>query len=145
MPTISSHSSSRAKAVHFVAPIFFSCNYYGNLAHKANECNILSKELFCDYCGERRTFGSYLFCQVLKPETTSITKVKSAGIFLCPSTKSQGTSTFHSSLPPPRVIPVKMLKRRSNMLTRGRCFKPMPLKFKLCKMNSNHWGPNLLI
>jgi hypothetical protein len=26
-----------------------------------------------------------------------------------------------------------MLRRRSTMLTRGRCFKPMPLKFKLCK------------
>jgi hypothetical protein len=46
---------------------------------------------------------------------------------------------------PPRVIPVRMLKRRSTMLTRGSCFKPMPFKFKLCKMNSNHWRPNLLI
>jgi hypothetical protein len=31
------------------------------------------------------------------------------------------------------------------MLTRGRCFKPMPFKFRLYKMNSNHWGLNLLI
>jgi hypothetical protein len=30
------------------------------------------------------------------------------------------------------------------MLRRGRCFKPMPLKFKLYKMNSNHWRPNFL-
>jgi hypothetical protein len=48
----------------------------------------------------------------------------------------------HFSLPlrlcPPRVIPVRMLRRRSTMLTRGRCFKPMLLKFKLYKMNSNH-------
>jgi len=48
----------------------------------------------------------------------------------------------HFSLPfklyPPKVIPVRMLKRRSTMLTRGRCFKPMPLKFKLYKMNLNH-------
>ncbi len=53
----------------------------------------------------------------------------------------------HLNLPlrfsPPRVIPVRMLRRRSTMLTRGRCFKPMSLKFKLCKMNSNHWMPNL--
>jgi hypothetical protein len=41
-------------------------------------------------------------------------------------------------LSPQRVIPVRMLRRRSTMLTRGRCFKPMLLKFKLCKMNSNH-------
>jgi hypothetical protein len=28
---------------------------------------------------------------------------------------------------------VRMLRRRSTMLTRGRCFKPMPFKFKLYK------------
>jgi hypothetical protein len=48
----------------------------------------------------------------------------------------------HLNLPlklsPPRVIPIRMLRRRNTMLTRGRCFKPMPFKFKLCKMNSNH-------
>jgi hypothetical protein len=48
----------------------------------------------------------------------------------------------HLNLPlkltPPRVILVRMLRRKSTMLTRRRCFKPMPLKFKLCKMNSNH-------
>jgi hypothetical protein len=46
---------------------------------------------------------------------------------------------------PPRVIPIRMVRRRSTMLTRRRCFKPMPLKFKLYKMNSNPLGPNLLI
>jgi hypothetical protein len=55
----------------------------------------------------------------------------------------------HFSLPlrlcPPRVIPTRMLRRRSTMLTRGRCFKPMQVKFKLYKMNSNHWRLNLLI
>ncbi len=55
----------------------------------------------------------------------------------------------HLNLPlklsPPKVIPIRMIRRRNTMLTKGRCFKPMPLKFKLCKMNSNHWGPNLLI
>jgi len=48
----------------------------------------------------------------------------------------------HLNLPfrlcPPRVIPTRMLRRRSTMLTRGRCFKPMQFKFKLYKMNSNH-------
>ncbi len=55
----------------------------------------------------------------------------------------------HFSLPltlcPPKVIPIKMLRRRNTMLTRGRCFKPMQFKFRLYKMNSNHWGLNLLI
>jgi hypothetical protein len=48
----------------------------------------------------------------------------------------------HLSLPlmffPPMVIPVRMLRKMSTVLTRGRCFKPMLLKFKLYKMNSNH-------
>jgi hypothetical protein len=47
----------------------------------------------------------------------------------------------HFNLPlmfsPPRVIPIRMLRRRSTMLTRRRCFKPMLLKFKLYKMNLN--------
>jgi hypothetical protein len=51
VPTRSSHSSSRAKAVHSATPILPSCNYCGNYAHKASECNIPSKDLFCDYCG----------------------------------------------------------------------------------------------
>jgi len=48
----------------------------------------------------------------------------------------------HLSFPlrfsPPKVIQVRMLKEKNTMLTRGRCFKPMSLKFKLYKMNSNH-------
>jgi hypothetical protein len=55
----------------------------------------------------------------------------------------------HFSLPfmlfPLMVISVRMLIRKSKMLTKGMCFKPMPFKFNLCKMNSNHWRPNLLI
>jgi hypothetical protein len=51
-PTRSTHSSSRTKAVHSATPIVPSCNYCGNLAHKASECNIPSEDLFCDYCGK---------------------------------------------------------------------------------------------
>jgi hypothetical protein len=76
VPTRSSHSSSRPKAVHLVAPILPSYNYYGNHAHKASEC-------------------SCLFCQVLETETTPITTAKSASIFRCRSTKSQNTLAFH--------------------------------------------------
>jgi hypothetical protein len=39
--------------VHLATPILPSCNYCGNPAHKANECNIPSKDLFCDYCGKK--------------------------------------------------------------------------------------------
>jgi hypothetical protein len=80
-------------------------------------------------------------------------------LFVLPSSQSENNSNYHDkifhhlslpfnqkskhfSLPfkfsPPMVIPIRMLKRNSTMLTRRRCFKPMPLKFKLCKMNLNH-------
>jgi len=51
-PIKSSHSSLKVKVMHLVAPILPSCNYCGNLAHKANECNVPSEDLFCDYCGK---------------------------------------------------------------------------------------------
>jgi hypothetical protein len=65
---------------------------------------------------------------------------------ILPSSRNRSNSDYHDkicqhlplplnqnpkyfSLPfrlcPPRVIPVRMLKRRSIMLTRGSCFKPM--------------------
>jgi hypothetical protein len=86
-------------------------------------------------------------------------------LFVLPSSRNRSNSNCHDKicqhiplpfnqkprhlnlplkLSPPRVIPVRMLRRSSTMLTRGR-FKPMPFKFKLYKMNSNHCGPNLLI
>jgi hypothetical protein len=52
-PTRSSHFSSRAKGMHSATPILLSCNYYGNPAHKANECNIPSEDLICDYFGKK--------------------------------------------------------------------------------------------
>jgi hypothetical protein len=87
-------------------------------------------------------------------------------LFVLPSSLNRNNSNYHGKiyqhlllplnqkprhlnlplrLSPPRVILVRMLRRRNTMLTRGKCFKPMLFKFKLCKMNSNHWGPNLLI
>jgi hypothetical protein len=75
-------------------------------------------------------------------------------LFVLPSSRNGSNSDYHNKicwhlmLPlnqkprhlnlPPRVIPIRMLRRRSTMLTKGRCFKPMLLKLKLCKMNSNH-------
>jgi len=63
--TRSSHSS-RAKAVHSVAPILLSCNYYGNPTHKASECNIPSEDLFCDYCEKEGHQEAICFAKFLK-------------------------------------------------------------------------------
>ncbi len=37
----------KGKAVHSATPILPSYNYCGNATHKANECNIPSKDFFC--------------------------------------------------------------------------------------------------
>jgi hypothetical protein len=58
--------------------------------------------------------------------------------FLLPLNQKPKHLNLPLKLSPPRVIVVRMLRRRNTMLTRGRCFKPMPLKFKLYKMNSNN-------
>ncbi len=99
-PTKSSYFSSRAKVVHLTTPILFSCNDCGNLIHKANECNIPSKDFFYDYYVKDGHHEVVCFCQIPETKATPITTTKSTSIFLCPSTKSQGTSTFHSSFFP---------------------------------------------
>jgi hypothetical protein len=51
-PTKSSQSSSRVKAVHLATPILPFSNYCGNLAHKANECDIPFEDFFFNYYGK---------------------------------------------------------------------------------------------
>jgi hypothetical protein len=71
-------------------------------------------------------------------EAILITMAKSTKNFPLPLNKKPRHFNLPFRLSPPRVILVRMLKKRSTMLTKGRCFKPMPLKFNFCKMNSNH-------
>jgi len=75
-------------------------------------------------------------------------------LFVLPSSQNESNSDYHGkicqhlplslnqkprhlNLPlklcPPKVIPIRMLRRRSTMLTRGRCFRPMQFKFRLYK------------
>jgi hypothetical protein len=65
-PIRSSHSSSKAKAVHLIAPILPFCNYCGNHAHKASECNIPFKDLFCDYCAKEGHQEAVCFTKFLE-------------------------------------------------------------------------------
>jgi hypothetical protein len=135
-PTRSSHSSSRAKVVHLATPILPSCNYCGNPAHKASECNILFEDFFCVIVGKRDIEKIVCFAKFSKRKQFRLPRQNLLAFFAALNQKPR-----HLNLPfrfsPPRVIPVRMLRRRSTMLVRGRCFKPMLFKFKLCKMNSN--------
>jgi hypothetical protein len=62
-PTRSSHFSLKTKEVHSATPILPSCNYCDNPAHKASECNILSEDIFCDYCGKEGHQESVYFAK----------------------------------------------------------------------------------
>jgi hypothetical protein len=139
--TKSSHSSSTAKAVHLTTPILPPFNHCGNPAHKANKCNILFEDLFCDYYGKEG--HQKVVCFAKFPEWKQL-RLSQQNLPTFSATPQPHLS-FPLKLSPPRVILVRMLRRRSTMLIRGRCFKPMLLKFKLYKMNLNHWRLNLLI
>ncbi len=52
--------------MHLATSILPSCNYYDNLAHKASECNIPSKDLFCDYCGKKGHQETICFAKFLE-------------------------------------------------------------------------------
>jgi len=52
--------------VHSATPILPSYNYCGNHAHKANECNIPSKDFFCDYCGKEILQEAICFAKALE-------------------------------------------------------------------------------
>jgi len=136
-PTRSSFSSSRTKAMHSATPILPSCNYCGNPTHKASECNIPSEDLFYDIVRKRDIKNVSVL-----PSSQSRSNFDYNGKIYQHLPLSLNQKSRHLNLPlrlcPPKVIPTRMLRRRSTMLTRGRCFKPMQFKFKLYKMNLNH-------
>jgi hypothetical protein len=107
-PIRSSHSSSRAKMVHLATPILPYCNYCGNLAHKASECNIPSEDLFCDYCDKDIKKLSVLLSSRNGSNSDYHDKI-CQHLSLLLNQKPR-----HLSLPlrlcPPRVIPIRMLE-----------------------------------
>jgi len=136
-PTISSHSSSRAKVVHSTTPILPSRNYYGNPAHKANECNIPSEDLFYDYCGKEGHQETVCFAKFSKRKQLRLPRqnlpASSAALQLKAKAPQPSTQTF-----PTKGNSNKNAKKKEHNADKRGCFKPMLLKFKLCKMNLNH-------
>ncbi len=137
VPTRSSHSSLRTKAVHLSTPILPSCNYCGNLAYKTSECNILFEDFFCGYCGKEGHQETVCFANSQNGNNFDY-HGKICQHLPLPLNQKPRCLSLPLKLCLPRVIPVRMLRRRNKMLTRGRCFKPMPFKFRLYKMNLNH-------
>jgi hypothetical protein len=101
MPTKSSHFFSRAKAVHLAAPILPSYNYCGNPAHKVNECNIPSKDLFCDYCGKKGHQEVVCFAKFLERKQFQLPWQKLLASFATPQPKAK------APLPSTQTFPTK--------------------------------------
>jgi hypothetical protein len=94
--TRSSHSSSRAKVVHLTAPILPSCNYCGNPAHKANECNIPFEDLFCDYCEKEEHQEVVCFAKFPKRKQLRLPRqnLPAPSVFAQPKAKALQPSTL---------------------------------------------------
>ncbi len=99
VPTRSSHSSSRTKAVHTATPILPSCNYCGNPAHKASECNIPSKDLFCDYCGKEGHKEAVCFAKFLERNQLRLQRQNLPASSAVPQPKAKAPQPSTQALP----------------------------------------------
>ncbi len=136
-PTISSHSSSRAKALHLATPIYLLTTIVVILPTKLVSATFFLSISFVIIVGKRVIWKLFVLPSSWNKSNSNYYGKVCQHLLLPLNQKPR-----HLNLPfkhsPPRVILIRMLRRRSIMLTRGRCFKPMPFKFKLYKMNSNH-------
>ncbi len=131
-PTKSSHSSSRAKVVQSATPILPSCNYYGKLAHKANECNIPSEDVFCHYCGKEGHQETICFSKFLEWKQLWLLWQNLRTSCVVPQPKAKAPHP-PLRLSPPMVIPIRMLKRSSTMWQEGGALSPCHLSSNFAK------------
>ncbi len=134
-PTISSHSSSMVKAVHSTAPILPTI--VAIMPTKLMSATFLPRISFVIIVG-KRDIKKLFVLPSSRNRSNSNYHDKTCQHFLLPLNQKPRHLSLPLRLSPLKVILIKMFRRRSTMLTKGRCFKPMSFKFKLCKMNSNH-------
>jgi hypothetical protein len=123
--------------MHLVTSTLPFCNYCSNLAHNANECNIPSVDIFCDYYGKEGHQEVVCFAKFLEQKQLQLPWQNLPASSIAPQPKAKTPQPSTQAFPT-KGNSTKNARRRSTMLTRRRCFKPMSLKFKLYKMNSNH-------
>ncbi len=97
-PTRSSHSSSKTKAVHSTTPILLSCNYCDNPAHKVNECNIPSEDLFCDYCGKEGHQEAVCFAKFPKQKQLRLQRQNLPASSAVPQPKAKASQSSTQAL-----------------------------------------------
>jgi hypothetical protein len=79
--------------MHSTTPILPSYNYYGNPAHKVNECNIPSEDLFCDYCVKERHQETVCFAKFLERKQLRLPQQNLPALALQPKAKAPQPST----------------------------------------------------
>jgi hypothetical protein len=75
--------------VHSTTPILPFYNYCGNLAHKTSECNIFSKDLFCDYCGKEGHQEVFCFAKFLEQKQLRLAWQNLLESFVAPQPKAK--------------------------------------------------------
>jgi hypothetical protein len=84
--------------LHSVAPILPSCNYCGNLAHKANECNIPPEDLFCDYC-EKEGHHEVCFAKFLEQKQLRLPQQNFPASSVTPQSKAKAPQPYTQAFP----------------------------------------------
>jgi hypothetical protein len=85
--------------MHTATPILPSCNYCGNPAHKASECNIPSKDLFCDYCGKEGHQESVSFAKFLERKQFRLQRQNLPASSAVPHPKAKAPQPSTQALP----------------------------------------------
>ncbi len=137
VPTRSTHSSSRTKTVHSATPILPSCNYYGNPAHKASECNIPSEDLFCDYCGKEGHRESVCFAKFPKRKQLRLRRQNLPTSSAVPQPKAKAPQPSTQALPT-KGNSNKNTKKKEHNADKREVLQAHAIQFRLYKMNLNH-------
>jgi hypothetical protein len=85
--------------MHSATPILPSCNYRGNPAHKANECNIPSEDLFCDYCGKEGHQEFVCFAKFLERKQLRLQRQNLLASSAIPQPKAKAPQPSTQALP----------------------------------------------
>jgi len=80
-------------------PILPSYNYYGNPTHKANECNILSEDFFCDYCGNEGHHEVVCFAKFLERKQLRLPQQNLLACSITPQPKAKAPQPLTQAFP----------------------------------------------
>jgi hypothetical protein len=113
------------------------CNYYGNPAHKANECNIPSEDLFCDYCGKEGHQEAVCFAKFPKRKQLQLPQQNLPTSFDVPQPKAKAHQPSTQALPT-KGNSNKNVKKKEHNADKREVLQAHAIQVQTHKMNSNH-------